>query len=74
MNIFKGGKRRTGCNGRSSESEGKPGKRPFQKVEKMCSIVMAVLFIFFNVLYWPWLMSDDDFDYAKFEVIDHGPV
>ena len=30
---------------------------------------MALLFITFNILYWPWLLSDDDFDYAKFEVI-----
>lgn len=41
-------------------------KRPFQHVEKMCSIAMAVLFLLFNALYWPWLLRDEDFDYAKF--------
>ena len=42
------------------------GKRPFQHVEKTCSIIMALLFLLFNALYWPWLLKDEDFDYAKF--------
>ena len=61
--------RRGGCNGRSSDNVTRSSKRPFQKLEKICSLVMALLFITFNILYWPWLLSDDDFDYAKFEVI-----
>jgi hypothetical protein len=81
--CFQNNKRRAGgCNGRSidgleqcktppvkrpSQNDEKK-KRPFQKVEKICSIAMAILFICFNIVYWPWLLSDDDFDYAKFEV------
>ena len=40
--------------------------RPLQHVEKTCSFVMAALFLLFNALYWPWLLRDQDFDYAKF--------
>ena len=43
-----------------------PNKRPFQHVEKTCSFVMALLFLLFNAIYWPWLLRDEDFDYAKF--------
>jgi len=43
-----------------------PNKRPFQHVEKTCSCVMALLFLLFNAIYWPWLLRDEDFDYAKF--------
>ena len=41
-------------------------RRPLQHVEKTCSFVMAALFLLFNALYWPWLLRDQDFDYAKF--------
>lgn len=41
-------------------------KRPFQQVEKTCSVIMALLFVLFNAFYWPWLLRDGDFDYAKF--------
>jgi hypothetical protein len=40
--------------------------RPFQNVEKTCSFIMAILFLLFNAMYWPWLLRDEDFDYAKF--------
>ena len=43
-----------------------PNRRPFQHVEKTCSFVMALLFLLFNAIYWPWLLGDADFDYAKF--------
>ena len=69
--LFQGKERRpANCNGRPNEAGSGPekSKRPFQNVEKTCSITMAILFIVFNILYWPWLLSDDDFDYAKFEV------
>ena len=41
--------------------------RPFQTVEKICSALMAILFLLFNALYWPWLLREGDFDYEKFE-------
>ena len=28
---------------------------------------MAILFLLFNALYWPWLLREGDFDYEKFE-------
>ena len=37
-----------------------------QKVEKTCSIVMAVSFLIFNGIYWPWLFQEDDFDSARY--------
>ena len=40
--------------------------RPFQHVEKICSALMAILFLLFNALYWPWLLREGDFDYDKF--------
>ena len=43
-----------------------PNRRPFQNVEKTCSVIMALLFLLFNAIYWPWLLRDEDFDYAKF--------
>ena len=44
-----------------------PKSRPFQSVEKICSALMAILFLLFNALYWPWLLREGDFDYEKFE-------
>ena len=41
----------------------------FQRVEKCCSAIMASLFILFNAMYWPWLLRDEDFDYAKFNAL-----
>ncbi len=32
---------------------------------------MAVLFLLFNTIYWPWLLRDEDFDYAKFSASQH---
>ena len=49
-------------------------KRPFQHVEKTCSIVMALLFMLFNALYWPWLLRDEDFDYAKFAATQQNQI
>ena len=40
--------------------------KPFQQVEKICSALMAILFLLFNAFYWPWLLTEGDFDYAKF--------
>eukprot|EP00095_Tigriopus_kingsejongensis_P007873 snap_masked-scaffold127_size327531-processed-gene-1.4 protein:Tk07873 transcript:snap_masked-scaffold127_size327531-processed-gene-1.4-mRNA-1 annotation:"glycine receptor subunit alpha-2-like" len=37
-----------------------------QRVEKMCSLFMALSFLLFNGLYWPWLLGDPDFDSAKY--------
>lgn len=48
--------------------------RPFQTVEKICSALMAILFLLFNALYWPWLLREGDFDYEKFEKNVAGSV
>lgn len=55
-------------------SDATEGKRPFQHVEKTCSIVMALLFMLFNALYWPWLLRDEDFDYAKFSATQQNQL
>ena len=49
-------------------------RRPLQHVEKTCSFVMAALFLLFNALYWPWLLRDQDFDYAKFSATHQESV
>ena len=51
-----------------------PNKRPFQHVEKICSLVMALLFLLFNAIYWPWLLRDEDFDYAKFKATQQQQI
>ena len=56
------------CGGHATENINAPKKsRPFQTVEKICSALMAILFLMFNALYWPWLLREGDFDYEKFE-------
>ena len=49
-------------------------RRPLQHVEKTCSVVMALLFLLFNAIYWPWLLRDQDFDYAKFSATHQESV
>ena len=56
------------CSGHGTENVNTLKKsRPFQTVEKICSALMAILFLLFNALYWPWLLREGEFDYEKFE-------
>jgi hypothetical protein len=57
------------CSGHGTENVNTPKakSRPFQYVEKICSALMAILFLLFNALYWPWLLREGEFDYEKFE-------
>ena len=56
------------CGGHGNENVNTLKKsRPFQTVEKICSALMAILFLLFNALYWPWLLREGEFDYEKFE-------
>ena len=67
-NVAKSDANKYQCGGHATENINAPKKsRPFQTVEKICSALMAILFLMFNALYWPWLLREGDFDYEKFE-------
>ena len=42
-----------------------PSTRPFVAVEKACCLIMAVLFIAFNAIYWPWLLRYEEHDLTR---------
>ena len=66
-NIARSETNKNQCGGHGTDNTSNLKKsRPFQTVEKICSALMAILFLLFNALYWPWLLREGDFDYEKF--------
>ena len=68
-NMAKSDQSKYQCGGHGPENVNapRPKSRPFQTVEKVCSTLMASLFLLFNAIYWPWLLREGEFDYEKFE-------